>query len=79
MKYKLTYRQFLIRPLEQREHILRGLELTSSLICRYFAMEQVYRSRARLESLSAESTKKLVLDLEQSLIKLYTNIIEFQA
>ncbi|KAK1703408.1 hypothetical protein BDP67DRAFT_451374, partial [Colletotrichum lupini] len=70
---------FLIRPLEQREHILRGLELTSSLICRYFAMEQVYRSRARLESLSAELARKLVLDLEQNLIKLYSNIIEFQA
>ncbi|EXF80835.1 hypothetical protein CFIO01_01206 [Colletotrichum fioriniae PJ7] len=70
---------FLVRPIEQREHILRGLELTSSLICRYFAMEQVYRSRARLESLSAESARKLELDLEQNLINLYTNIIEFQA
>ncbi|KXH47426.1 hypothetical protein CSIM01_05363 [Colletotrichum simmondsii] len=76
---KLTSEQFLVRPIEQREHILRGLELTSSLICRYFAMEQVYRSRARLESLSAEPAKKLELNLEQSLINLYTNIIEFQA
>ncbi|KAK1624690.1 hypothetical protein BDP81DRAFT_398326 [Colletotrichum phormii] len=37
----LVILMFLVRPVEQREHILRGLELKSSLICRYFAMERV--------------------------------------
>ncbi|WYZ43728.1 hypothetical protein EsH8_VII_000164 [Colletotrichum jinshuiense] len=70
---------FLVRPIEQREKFLKALELTSSLVCKYIAMEQVYRRRAKMESLPAASAKKLVLDLENSLISLYANIIEFQA
>ncbi|KAK1724921.1 uncharacterized protein BDZ83DRAFT_719521 [Colletotrichum acutatum] len=46
---------FLVRPIEQREHILRGLELTSSLICRYFAMEQVYRPQAHIIEFQARA------------------------
>ncbi|KAF9873361.1 ankyrin repeat protein [Colletotrichum karsti] len=70
---------FLIRQVEQREHLFKGLELISSLICRYLLVESIYRPRSRVASVPEAAAKELENDLENNLVNLYSKILEFQA
>ncbi|KAH0433696.1 ankyrin repeat protein [Colletotrichum camelliae] len=65
---------FLIRPIEQREQLLGGLELTSSIVARHAEFDP----RSRMSCL-ANQMDTLEEDLEDNLVKLYAKIMELQA
>ncbi|KAF4476165.1 Vegetative incompatibility protein HET-E-1 [Colletotrichum fructicola Nara gc5] len=70
---------FLIRQIEQREQLFKGLDLVSSIICRYLVMETVFRPRIQVDSVSKATARDLERDFENNLVNLYAKILEFQA
>ncbi|KAJ0352479.1 hypothetical protein COL26b_009191 [Colletotrichum chrysophilum] len=70
---------FLIRQIEQREQLFKGLDLVSSIICRYLVMETVFRPRIQVDSVSKATARDLERDFENNLVNLCAKILEFQA
>ena len=67
------------QTLENRKTLLKALDRVTSLACRFFVVENVYRSRARLSSISLEKALDYEKQFEASLTSLYALVLEINA
>lgn len=71
----------LSNPTAQESDLLDGIDLISSIVCRFMATEQIYRESCLTAKSTAIETSRLDLqcNFEKAVVSLYAGIIEFQA